>query len=61
MTITNSEGQWLTQVMDIISHLTSMAECNAGKQCLRNNAGEDVLRAARNLIQLTNLLEVTDK
>ena len=28
MSITNSEGQWLTQVMDTINDLTS---CNASK------------------------------
>jgi hypothetical protein len=52
MTITNSEGQWLTQVMDTIKHLSS---CNAGDKRLPNSAGEDVLSAAHRLIQLTKL------
>jgi hypothetical protein len=55
MMITNPEGHWLAQVMDTISDLTSIGECNGGDQRLHNNAAEDVLCAAHRLIQLTKL------
>jgi hypothetical protein len=52
MIMTNSERQWLTRVMDTINHVTIMVPSNALDRPVQNGAGEDVLRAAQNFIEV---------
>jgi hypothetical protein len=52
MIMTNSERQWLARVMHTISHVTIMEPCNALDRPVQNGAGEDVLRAAQNFIEV---------
>jgi hypothetical protein len=51
MTMTSSETQWVARVMHAISYVTFIESCDTVAGTLQKGAGEEVIRAARSLIE----------